>query len=406
MPQTQHKGASLLTRKSIHDRKNRRKVARRKAGTGLKEEAPRVLANSAFALTLQPKTWATLPHTVEDPKAFAVYRDLVRAYNYGAELKGIDKIVYKQSNTSTAAIADLLQLFTKNICPKGFEVNIDEHYHKKTNAQHFHFSMFKHLEFPSYWHFFELKHVVHHLKKTNPKLHDLFITWLRSFVYYCSIPLWFDGPMSDSEFVLSSYTTELRELLEKKDLPEAKAAMENNGYTEKDMLQRLSDIETSLKVYATGEAQVYMQKLIKTKPVKPVYLLRSLKTFAPQHKLVKFMKHGCELMKEKAGINDFCYELASGDNEGGLAFDQQVTIIWDWHDHYTGCYCRHMEDVSMQEDVAAPTICGRILPSGTHGLTLENLTEAIHWPKKLSALQAEFQSIAERFTNYNQRNLK
>jgi hypothetical protein len=191
-------------------------------------------------------------------------------------------------------------------------------------------------------------------------------------------------------------------MLEKKDMPEVKAAIENNGYTENDMKERLEQIEKSMKVYATGEAQEYMQKLIKAKPVKPVYLLRSLKKFAPQHKLVKFMKHGCELMKEKVGVIDFCYQLKNGDDyEDELAFDEQVTIIWD-----TGCYARHMDDVSSQCGVSYPTLCGRIMPSGTHGLTLENLVKALEWPKKLSALQQEFQEIAERFTNYNQRDLK
>jgi hypothetical protein len=170
MPEIKHKRTSLLTRKSIHDRKDRRKVARRKASVRAKEEAPRVIASSAFALTLKPKLWASLPHAEADPKEIAVYRDLVRAYNHGAELAGVDKIIYKQSNTSTSAIAEVLQKFKQNICPKEFEVNIDEHYHRKTNAQHFHFSMFKSVEFSSYWHFFEIKHIVHHLKKTNTKL--------------------------------------------------------------------------------------------------------------------------------------------------------------------------------------------------------------------------------------------
>lgn len=406
MPETKAKRTSLLTRKGVHDRSNKRKRARRKASIRAKEEAPRVVGNSPFALTLQPKTWATLPHQNEDPKEIAVYRDLVRAYNQGAELKGIEKIIYKQGNTSTAAIAELLNLFKQNICPAGFEVNIDEHYHRKTNVQHFHFSIYKEISFPNYWHFFELKHIVLDLKKTNTKLHDLFIVWLRSFIYWCSIPSWFEGPMADSQYVLSNYTAELSDMLEKKDTPEVKAAMENNGYSEKEMRERLAAIEKTMKVYATGEAQDYMQMLIKTKPVKPHYLLRSLKKFAPQHKLVKFMKNGCELMKEIVGINDFCYERASGDDYECLSFDQQVTIIWDWHDHYTGCYSRHMEDLSYQLYVGSPTLCASILPSGTYGLNIEELPKHVEWPKKLSALQGEFQKIAERFTNYNERDLK
>lgn len=406
MPAVQHKRASLYNRKNTNGRKIRRTIARRKASIRDKEEAPKVIANSAFTLTLQPKAWASLPHSEADPKEVALYRDLVWAYNKGAELAGVEKIIYKKSNTSTAAISDVLKQFKQTICPPGFEVNIEEHHHRKTNTQRFHFTIYKEASFPCYWHFFEVKHVVRHLKKTNQKLHDFFIVWLRSFIFSCSIPVWFDGPMADSQFILSNYAAELRHMLEKKDLPEVHDALERNGYTEKEMQDRLKAIEETMKVYATGEAQEYMQKLLKTKPVKPHYLLRSLKKFPQQNKIVKFMKHACELMKERVGVMDFGYSRAFGEDVEGVEFEQQIAIIWDWHDHYSGCYARHLEDMSSGMEVFPPVIACHILPSGVYNLDLKNFPQHINWPNKFSALQQEFQKITERFTNYNERDLK
>lgn len=404
MAKTKYAGAPSITRKSAHARKRRSKVSRRTGSIREETKAPTIIANSAFALTIQPKAWADLSKStgaVEDPAQVVLYKDMVQAYNHGAELVGINKLPFQKNNSTIAGVSELLALFKKNICPKGFEVNIDEHYNKKTGKQHFHFSVYNSAEFPAYWHFFEIKHVVNMLLKTNRKLHDLFIVFIRSFIHYCAIPTWFEGPMSNAEFILSDYVSELREIIKKEGEHEVKISLERTGYTLEQMKKRLSDIEKSMKEYATGQAQEYMQKLIKAKPVKPHYLLRSLKKFPGQNKLVKFMKNACELMKERVGIIDFCYQYGNGPDEEGLNFDEQVTIIWDWSDHISATQGRNIDDAANGLGVFSPTLCARFMPSGTYDLDMDRFVKSLRWPKKFSALQVQFQEITERFTNYN-----
>lgn len=392
------------SRKNLNAGKNR-PGTRRQGSAGPQKEAPTVIANSVFALTLQPKSWAKIHDDLgaeDDPAEALLYKDLVSAYNYGAELVGAEKIEYKKSNASTTAIADLLAMFKKNILPEGFEVNIDQHYNKKLRRDGYHFAMYRACKFPGYWHFFELKHVCRWLKKTNIKLHDFFIVFLRSFIGYACIPTWFDGSMRNADFILSDYMHELRGHVEKGLDPDH---LNRLGYSEKEIKQRLADIESTMKEYAKGEASEYMNRIIKTKPVKPHYLLRSLKNFPGQSKLVKFMKQACELMKESVGLVDFCYHNIDGDDYDGLQFHEQVAIIWDWHDHYSGTQARAIEDMANGSGVFAPTLCGRILPTGCGGLTIEKLKNCLSWPEKLTKLQNMFQEISERFTDYKTREL-
>lgn len=405
MAKIKHAGASQLARTSVHARKRRAKINGRPGIIREDQKAPAIIANSAFALTLKPKTWACLSEDLgseQDPAQLGMYKDMVNAYNHGATLVGAAKISFKQSDATTAGIAEVLALFNKNICPKGFDVNIDDHYNKKTKKKHFHFSVYKTCDFPAYWHFFEIKHVVGMLWKTNPKLHNLFTRFLRSFIHYSSIPCWFDGPMVNAEFTLSSYVEELREVIKKESEQEVQNAIERTGYTMDQMRKRLSDIESTMKEYATGQAQEYMQKLIKTKPLKPHYILRSLKKFPGQSKVVKFMRQACELMKEKVGVADFNYDYADGYDVEGLSFSEQVSIIWNWSDHISATQGRNIEETANSLGVLSPTLCARFMPTGTFELDMERLTKSLAWPKKLSALQGQFQKISERFTDYNE----
>lgn len=405
MAKVKHAAASQLARTGVHARKRRNKISGRAGIIRETQKAPAVIANSAFALTLKPKTWACLSEELasdQDPLQIGMYKDMVSAYNHGAELVGAVKIPFKKNDATTAGIAGVLALFNKNVCPKGFDVNIDEHYNKKTKKKHFHFSVYKTCDFPAYWHFFEIKHVVNVLSKTNPKLHDLFIVFLRSFIHYSSIPCWFDGPMVNAEFTLSSYVEELRDVIKKESEQEVQNVCERTGYTMDQMRKRLSDIEKSMKEYSTGQAQEYMQLLIKTKPLKPHYILRSLKKFPGQNKVVRFMKSGCELMKEKVGVQDFSYDYADGYDSEGLSFSEQVSIIWDWSDHISATQGRNIVETANSLGVFSPTLCARFMPTGTFDLDMDRLTKSLEWPKKLSALQVLFQEITERFTDYNE----
>jgi len=162
-------------------RKNRQRK-RRKESVREQESAPGIIASSIYDLTVKPKAWVEILEKSNYQKQnsdIIFYKQLVDAYNHGAALMGKERIEYKKSDTSPIALANVYKKFKENICPKGFDVNIDQYYHKKKNEAHNCFSMYKEIEFPSYWHFFEIRHIVKDLARNNKKLHDLFIVFLR-----------------------------------------------------------------------------------------------------------------------------------------------------------------------------------------------------------------------------------
>jgi len=406
--QTKHTAIAQRSRVNLKRRKNKKGIGRTSLH-GPKNEAPasKIVADSLFALNIKPKRWSDLQPTKDSDKEmqalYEIYSDLVKCYNHGADLVKCKRIVYKRSDTSRSAVSELLESFKKNICPAGFSVNIDSHQNKKSKRLGHHFTVYKECKFPTnYWHFFDIKNLVEDLQKRNRKLHDFFVIFLKSFIERCKIPTWWDYQMEGSQYELSSYLDELKGVM-KQNIPQEQ--FEKLGYTRADMEKRIADISTTMKEYATGAASKFMVK-IKQAPVRTAAsLLKSLKLFPYQNPLVQFMKNACGLMKRPCNIGDFCYTIADGHDEGEMGFDQQLTICWDWSDHYSATHGNHLIDLARQIGVTPPTLAGLFLPSGVHGLKMENLTDNLDFPKELSLLQAQFQKITEKYTDYNKRDL-
>lgn len=415
MPKVKHRRAARKSRAHTSSRRKKQKRDGRTSGPGIPASDTRVIANSAFALTIKPKTWAELHDQVSederDPQEVHLYKDLIQAYNHGAQLVGADKLVIDKSKyRSAAAVAELLELFKKNICPDGFDVNIDGHYNKKARREGFHFSMYRPCNWPStYWHFFEIKHLVNDLKLKNKRLHDFFIVFLRSFIGYCGLPVWFDYPFVEAEFELAAYKESLDEML-KAGPEKLKKVYDETGITEETTKRRQEEISKTALEYSTGQAREYAKLIEKTKPRHPDSLLRSLKSFPGQSKLVQFMKAACQVMKMPASVGDFCYEfedrsrdmslLFNSNAHEGLNYSNQVTVIWDWSDHISGTYSNMIVSIAENNGANPPVLVGRILPLGCGGLTMEKLEMNRVFPKKLSALQGMFQTITERYTDY------
>lgn len=403
MPTIKKRRAARRARQNIRRRKNK-PVTRRETGPGQSQDTPRVIANSVFALTVKPKTWAMLademPDKEYDQESFNSYKDLVRCYNHGADLVGAEHIPYDQSlSTSALAVAELVELFKTNICPKGFEVNIDEHYDNKRKRAAWHFTMYKECKFPlHYWHFFDIKKLVKDLYRKDRRLHDFFIVFLRTFAGFSGIHVWFDPIFINSMWELKEYRQDLANTINM--APEE--VYERNNLTKKQMIKRLKNIDACLEVYETGEAKRYEELIMKVKPVKPKVLLRQLKKFPAQSKVVQFMKDALDLLAdETVATSDFNYNPDGEANEEGLTFSQQTCIVWDWHDHVSAMFSNAIQSVAQGYGVHTPTLAARILPHGAGGLSIPRLIKGLGFPMKISSLQATFQKITSKYTNYD-----
>ncbi|HTD95128.1 MAG TPA: hypothetical protein VK644_14985 [Chitinophagaceae bacterium] len=405
MPKTKSRRTSRSPRPRV-DQRNKPADDGRTRREGSDPHSSAVISNSVFALTLKDKSWGNLADTMlteeKDSEELVMYKDLLDCYNVGAELLKISRSSFTKRPDTASAISEILKAFKENICPKGFDLNIDEHYNSKRKRVGYHFTMFKECQCGSWWHFFEIKPIVEDLLTSNPRLHDLFIVFLRSFIYHCHIPSWFDGSM-DAHYINGNYVYELRQVLNN---PERLDSETLERVPLEQAKQRLADLETTIAEYETGVAWQYQQQIMNAKKKTPKELLRLLKKFPGQSKLVQFMKKACEVMTIPVGVADFCYHMGDGEEYEGLRYDQQVTIIWDWQDHLLGTQANIIDDMARGCEVFFPTLCARIMPGTKSGLDLKRFAACVDWPQRLTEITRLYQNITSRFNNYDKgRNL-
>jgi len=406
---------TTASRLRTHSRRRKNKPQQRRPGRrGPTQNSPKVIADSLFALTLKPKGWAEIAsvnpdNTRESEKEKDLrnmYSDLVKAYNQGAKLWRVPKIVLDRKINPIKGSAVVLEAFKKNICPEGFNVNIDQR-SRKGRSVGYHFTIYKEDQtFSECWHFFEIKHVLAKLKKNDKKLHDFFIVFLASFIKKLNLPTYYNYGMDcgamyleDHFYGLQYRLKQLNEQLKKSSKP---IEIDEKSINEeiKELEERAISIKSTIQDYNEGEA-ANTAKLIKAvKERTPQSLLNTLKGFPAQNKLVGFMKQACELMKKKATLADFCYECADDVDGDGLRFDMQVAVIWDWHDHFSKCQMEGIDSMVQGAGVFYPTLHARIVPD-KFTLDKKAFMDSITWPKSLTELFIRFLKISSKLTNYD-----
>lgn len=420
---------TTASRLRTHSRRRKNKPQQRRPGRrGPAQNSPKVIADSLFALTLKPKGWAEIAsvnpdNTRESEKEKDLrnmYSDLVKAYNQGAKHWRVPTIVLDRKINPIKGSAVVLEAFKKNICPEGFNVNIDQH-SRKGRSLGYHFTIYKEDQtFSECWHFFEIKHVLAKLKKNDKKLHDFFIVFLASFIKKLNLPTYYNYGMDWGAMYLEDhfYGAQLRlktlsEQLKNLSKPieiEIGADVDDDIMDDRDeisineQIQEVEDHITTVKAtitdYKEGEA-ANTAKLIKSVNVRsPQSLLNTLKGFPAQNKLVGFMKQACELMKKKATLADFCYEYADDVDGDGLRFDMQVAVIWDWHDHFSKYQMEGIDSMVQCAGVFYPTLHAQIVPD-KFTLDKKAFMDSITWPKSLTELFTRFLKISSKLTNYD-----
>lgn len=372
-----YKRITLKARKRI----NRRIAEQKSRCKGIRQPkgSQAIIANSFFALTLSPKPGAEVffntTHKLES-SAESICKDLnaclitARRILHGE----VTKFNPQDQLSIGSSVAYIIRMFEENILPEGFEYNIE---YDDYNQEHY-FTIYQELAYPEGWDTLELKHILKQLKRTNKKLHDLFIIFIHSFTSSCNISTWYDTDSWADEWMESQIES---------------LKYESDDWTTD---EELIDLLKVKEEYKTGKAGQY-KKLIMDSPFYSADQIRAeIKKFRKQHPVVSIMLQGCELMESPYCVNHFNYNQHGDDYyDAGLRFYQQQIILWDVSDSLT-YYHQERIDCEAQEGVFSPVISLEIRKDSKE-IDIEWAKKSFDWPMKLSEFFNQANKILSKY---------
>jgi hypothetical protein len=227
------------------------------------------------------------------------------------------------------------------------------------------------------WRVFQIGRVVKKLASQNKRLHDLFLSFLRSFAKATGVDFWWQGFMgSDLEYS--------RERL-----------LDIEGELDEEQEEQYKE---DIACYKNGDAKKY-QKLIKKAPLlKQADLLKRATRFK-KHPVADIIKLGALLMTGN-GISDFSY-FPNGEIDGliFLELDCQANIIWQFDCTVTKDHEDSL-DATAQEGVQIP-FCSQVIDTTTTKFDFEKLMKQGQWPKQMSEF---FDRTNVLITSYERKN--
>lgn len=378
--QTKPRRTARQIRRSADAGKNKKRQ-RRQAGNRSSEAASRIIANSIFTVTLKPKPGIEVLNKMDGKKKrsyhddtddyYKMYADLLQCFQNALPLVKEEQSTFDPLASGLAIGASLKYVsdaFKNNIVPEGFEFNVDR------NDDGYFFTIYDECYFAGYWHAFEIKPIIYHLRNRSPKLHDLFIEFIKCFMDKAGIMAWWNGGMGYAEYMLEEEINDWDNY--------------HGVDPEEDDKATAEAYESALKTfnnYSTGEAKYYQELITITKYRTPQSILKSLSRFDKRNKTVQWMKEVCEFLLLPGRVNDFTYPEMEEEQEMGLSFDQQVAIIWDWKDEYT-----HQQEQSIDAEASGIGVCSPMINIGimpfSKSIDLNGLKERCQWPKGLTKI--------------------
>lgn len=387
MPKTiKKRSAAQRTRKSTDAGKNKKEPGCQ-GGNRNASTAPRVISNSIFALTLKDRPAIEIVEKMdvrkhgyaasEEDDYMKMYRDLLVCFQNAVRIVKNDVTTFDPFASGLdigVSLSYVLKGFESNILPKGCEYNIDK------DESGYYFTIYKQLDFGNYWHTFEIKPIVDHLKVHNKKLHDLFVILISSFMTKTDILTWWNGGLGYADYMLQE-RIECFEPEEYEDDQEADKA-----------LDALID---AWLCYEWTDAKEY-EELIRAAPYHtPEKMLKTLSNFDSENRTVKWMKAVCEFMKLPGCINDFIYyESEEDDPPEGLKVDQQAAIIWNWDDELT-----HMQEECIDAEAQGCGVLDGVLnyhfTRHTKSFDINDFNLRCTWPAELHKIHTMSRALIE-----------
>ena len=392
MPEnTQFKSATQQSRKGINSRANQKRQ-RCQGSNGCKKTDSKTIANSIFALTLKSKIGLEVLSRKEvkgivsgcDTNLQKMYYDLLRVFQFAIKLvKGEETTsdVYQSGLSIENSLSYIGNAFKNNIVPEDCRFNID--YEEDTG---YFFTIYKEVEEPGHWVTFEIKPIVEYLWSTDRKLHDLFLTLINSFSAYTGIDMWYNGGLSYADDFLEEKIlnwVEYEELYDERE----KVDYENN----------LQEAKETIEDYKYGNAAWYKNAISKEAGhMKPDEMIAALSEFNKDNPVVIWMIEVCEFLKTSGSMSDFIYDVVEEEyyEREGLKWEEQVSILWDIHDHYTITQEEYL-DAESQGCGIVPPILNMPITIHTKEINLEDFIKKSEWVDNLEILEKSHSKLIE-----------
>jgi hypothetical protein len=386
--------AARKTRSGAHAGKNK-KGQGRKAGSRTAPPAPAILANSIFALTLKDKPGIEVSQKLDGKmrrSSFDAADDYERMHADLSQACYNARKILGQNPSKPDLLASgcgigialtfVTGVFESSVLPVGYSYSIDRDH----NSGEYFFTVFDTCDYKEYWHAFELRPVIEHLKATDIKLHNFFLLFIKSFMVETSIYAWWNGGCHYAQDFLEE------EILNWEDNYEGVL----NARPDDEYLQRKAQAIETLKSYTTGYVFRYQNRINKNKILSVPALEKKLKRFNSRNRIVQWMKAACKFMARPAGINTFInYEVFEAEMNGeGMEFDGHASIIWDWDDAYTYKHMEFLDSESQSCGVMPPVVSIRI-EKKTNKIDFESLKAVASWPLELNDIWNHYHGIAE-----------
>ena len=379
------KKTTQRSRKGSSKRDNQ-PAAGRKAGCRKKADAPRIIANSIFALTLKEKAAIQVTNFLSEKGRASADDDYEKMY--ADILLVVQRAVflatgqvstfnpYKNGFDLSESFDFVLRVFKENVLPKGWDYNIE----KDWRHGDYQLVIYESCYFDATWHVFPICHVVKKLMKKNQALHDMFVSFICNFYHHTGMFTWWNGGLGyiDDE--------SMRDHLLNRDFDD-----------EEEQFKAEAELEACIFSYNKGEAKAY-ESLLKSLSVVSVDQLREdLARFSKRNPLVRWMYSALDVMDQKYSLNDYVYpELHEEGNTEGLMFDMQLGIHWDIND----CMCKEQEEYLDSEAQG----CGIIDPiyhfrfkKDTEVFSKEEILKALDYPKQFTKLYNDYHTAISAY---------
>lgn len=368
---TNHTATASKLRTRARRRAGRQKPAGAPKGTGRGAADSAVIADSLFALRLKviPGPEVFFVHeNLEDPdngeelSLQMLHEDLLAiASNMRAVIKDdpIELDLTENGLSLPSVVAWNLDQI-RELIPNDFEFNIEYGHMVRDGNGHF-LMVYKECSWQPNFLVFQIGNLLTDLRRKNKGLHDLFLSFFRSFTQSTSINLWWQGFVGHSFSVFKERYDDMKEEM-----------------TEEQQISWLKDLDKYQQ--PQGEAYRYQRLIIRAPLLDASELARRAGRF--RHPLANIITHGAQLMDGTNYYKDFTY-YPQGDEDGvcHLELDGQQAFVWDITDNFYADFEQDI-DAMAHEGLQEPVVSMKITHK-TKEFDFLALRQKMLWPNKL-----------------------
>jgi hypothetical protein len=383
MPQTNtYKNIAPRTRKGTIRRTHR-------TGHGCtqrnrKDPAPScIIADSISALKLQPIPGIFIAQKIEEginehDDYEKMYHDLFGAYYRYCELSKIECSRFDPlaSGLDMGKSMFVITQRMKDIIPKGCELNID----RDGDDGDYFFSIFKEVDFGSYWHFFNIGPVVQWLEKKDKNLLKAFIAIISALLQYCDFDIWFSGNLYAFDMVLMDEAYGYDFVYNSSDDDEERI--------------RLFDVYNKTKErYSRGDIYQYAEK-INHNHLSLQWVEKTLMGYRKKTPLINWLLQAKDFINDRLCLRHFIYNPGFEENEvdGCLKLNDQITILWSDNDMIFQITSEYMDNEAANFGIQIP-IFNIPVAKNSRFIVTDKLPIAEKWFRKIDDLFQGYQDI-------------